>query len=73
MLCPALLRPPSTLHPPIPTITHCLQPRDSVGEAGLSVEEQARQALDTLTERIPETFDLEDIRGRVDEFTPYVM
>jgi dynein heavy chain len=44
-----------------------------VGEAGLSVEEQARQALDTLTERIPETFDLEDIRGRVDEFTPYVM
>ena len=53
--------------------THCLQPRDSVGEAGLSVEEQARQALDALTERIPETFDLEDIRGRVDEYTPYVM
>jgi dynein heavy chain len=44
-----------------------------VGEAGLSVEEQARQALDALTERIPEAFDLEDVRGRVDEFTPYVM
>ena len=62
------------LHPPPHNAaTHCLQPRESVGEAGLSVEEQARQALDALTERIPETFDLEDVRGRVDEFTPYVM
>ena len=24
-------------------------------------------------ERLPEQFDLEDIRSRVDEFTPYVM
>ena len=29
--------------------------------------------LDDLVERLPEQFDMEDIRGRVDEFTPYVM
>ena len=49
------------------------QPRDAAEEAGLSVEEQARQVLDGLSERIPEQFDLDDIRSRVDEFTPYVM
>ena len=49
------------------------QPRDAADEASLSVEEQARQVLDSLAERIPEAFDLDDIRGRVDEFTPYVM
>lgn len=37
------------------------------------MEEQARQVLDALSERIPEQFDLDDIRSRVDEFTPYVM
>ncbi|KAI3434554.1 hypothetical protein D9Q98_002627 [Chlorella vulgaris] len=26
-----------------------------------------------LMDRVPENFDLEDIRGRVDEFTPYMM
>lgn len=29
--------------------------------------------LDDLVERLPEQFDMEDIRGRVDEFSPYVM
>lgn len=29
--------------------------------------------LDDLVERLPENFDLEDIRGRVDEYSPYVM
>ncbi len=42
-------------------------------EAGLSTEEQARQVLDWLVERIPEMFDMEDIRSRVDEYTPYIM
>lgn len=37
------------------------------------MEEQARQVLDSIAERIPEAFDLDDIRGRVDEFTPYTM
>lgn len=50
-----------------------LQPREGGGEGALSVEERARATLDELTERIPEGFDMEDIRGRVDEFTPYVM
>ena len=31
------------------------------------------QVLDDLVERLPEQFDMEDIRGRVDEFSPYVM
>lgn len=31
------------------------------------------QVLDDLVERLPDQFDMEDIRGRVDEFTPYVM
>ncbi len=39
----------------------------------LSVEERAKQVLDSVMERLPELFDLEEIRGRVDEFTPYVM
>lgn len=33
----------------------------------------ALQVLDDLVERLPEQFDMEDIRGRVDEFGPYVM
>lgn len=37
------------------------------------MEEQALQVLDSLSERIPELFDLDDIRSRVDDFTPYVM
>lgn len=39
----------------------------------MSVEEKAKMVLDDLTERLPEQFDMEDIRGRVDEYTPYVM
>lgn len=29
--------------------------------------------LDDLADRLPEQYDMEDIRGRVDEVTPYVM
>lgn len=29
--------------------------------------------LDDLVERLPPAFDMEEIRSRVDEFTPYVM
>ena len=31
------------------------------------------QVLDEISERLPELFDMEDIRNRVDDFTPYVM
>ncbi|DBB00312.1 TPA: Dynein beta chain, flagellar outer arm [Trebouxia sp. C0004] len=51
----------------------CLQPREAGGEGGMSVEEKAKMVLDDLVERLPEQFDMEDIRGRVDEFSPYVM
>lgn len=44
-----------------------------MGEAGLTAEEQARRVVDGLAERIPDNFDLDDIRSRVDEYTPYIM
>ena len=50
-----------------------LQPREAGGDGGMSVEEKSKMVLDDLVERLPEDFDLEDIRGRVDDFTPYVM
>jgi len=50
-----------------------LQPHEAGGEDALSEEELARQVLESLTERIPPNFDLDDIRSRVDEYTPYVM
>ena len=31
------------------------------------------QVLDEISERLPELFDMEDIRNRVDDFNPYVM
>ncbi|KAL6747291.1 flagellar outer dynein arm heavy chain beta [Haematococcus lacustris] len=50
-----------------------LQPREAGGEGGMSMEEKAKMVLDDLVERLPDQFDMEDIRGRVDEYTPYVM
>ena len=50
-----------------------LQPLEGGGEGGLGPEEKAKMVLDDLGERLPEQFDLEAIRGRADEFTPYVM
>ncbi|CAG9462750.1 unnamed protein product [Pedinophyceae sp. YPF-701] len=50
-----------------------LQPRDASGDAGMSDEERAKQVLDDLMERLPDYFDMEDIRGRIDDFTPYIM
>jgi dynein heavy chain len=29
--------------------------------------------LDDLVEKLPDQFDMEDIRGRTDEITPYIM
>jgi dynein heavy chain len=39
----------------------------------MSQEEKAKMVLDDLADRLPEQYDMEDIRGRVDEVTPYVM
>ena len=50
-----------------------LQPRDGGGEEGSSVEDQAKTVLDDLVERLPDNFDLEDIRSRTDDITPYIM
>lgn len=50
-----------------------LQPREAGGDGGMSMEEKSKMVLDDLVERLPDNFDMEDIRGRVDEYTPYVM
>ena len=50
-----------------------LQPREAGGEAGASTEERARAVLDDLLERTPEEFDLEEVRARAEDVTPYVM
>jgi hypothetical protein len=43
------------------------------GEGGMSQEEKAKMVLDDLGDRLPDQFDMEDIRSRVDEVTPYAM
>ena len=48
-------------------------PAAATGEGGMSQEEKAKMVLDDLADRLPEQYDMEDIRGRVDEVTPYVM
>jgi len=37
------------------------------------MEDKAKTVLDDLVERTPAAFDMEEIRGKVDEITPYVM
>ena len=34
---------------------------------------QAKIVLDEVLEKLPDVFDVADIRSRVDEFTPYIM
>jgi len=50
-----------------------LQPREAGGEGGMSTEEKAKMVLDDLMERLPERYDMEEIRGKIDEYSPYVM
>lgn len=40
-----------------------VQPRDVTGEGGLSEEEKARMVLEDIVERLPEAYDMEDIRA----------
>lgn len=50
-----------------------MQPRQTGGAGGRSPEERAKTTLDDILKRLPELFDLEEIRSRIDEFTPYIM
>ena len=56
--------PPTSSSPP---------PCQASGDSGMSVEERAKMVLDDLMERMTEQFDMEEIRSRVDEFSPYIM
>jgi dynein heavy chain, axonemal len=40
-----------------------MQPRDAGGERGMTMEERARASLEDIVERLPEAYDMEDIRG----------
>ncbi len=51
----------------------CLQPREAVQEGGLRVEEQAKVILDDVLDRLPDVPNLDEIRKRVEELTPYTM
>jgi len=50
-----------------------MQPREAGGEGGLSTEEKAKMVLDDVMDRLPDRYDMEEIRGKIDEYTPYVM
>jgi hypothetical protein len=45
----------------------------AAGEGGMSNEEKAKMVLDELQEKLPELYIMDEIRGKVDEVTPYVM
>lgn len=50
-----------------------MQPREAGGEGGTTAEEKAKLVLDDVLERLPAQFDMEEIRSRVDEVSPYIM
>ena len=39
----------------------------------MSIEEKAKVVLDDLFELLPEHFDVEEIRSRTEDVTPYIM
>ena len=65
----AWLPPPVLLPPPL----RPAQPSGGGGEGAPSPEEAARRAVEEVGDRLPAGFDLEEIRGRAEEETPYVM
>lgn len=53
-----------------------LQPRESSGEGGMSAEERAKLVLDEVVDKLPDIFDMEDIRSKMnpdDPNMPFVM
>lgn len=39
----------------------------------MSLEERAKMVMDQMVDKLPEVYNMEDIRGKVEEVTPYVM
>lgn len=39
----------------------------------MPIEERAKMVLDDVLDKLPDLFDMEDIRSKVDELSPYVM
>jgi dynein heavy chain len=53
-----------------------LQPRESSGEGGMSADERAKLVLDEVVDKLPDVFDMEDVRSRInpeDPNMPFVM
>lgn len=53
-----------------------LQPRESSGEGGMSAEERAKLVLDEVVDKLPDIFDMEDVRSKInpdDPNMPFVM
>lgn len=39
----------------------------------MSLEERAKMVMDEMVDKLPEVYNMEDIRTKVEEVTPYVM
>lgn len=52
-----------------------MQPKDTgtTGEGGLSREEQIKQILDDILEKLPEDFNVQELLARCEELTPYAV
>lgn len=52
-----------------------LQPKDSstAGEGGASRDDQIKQVLDDIVEKLPEDFNPQELLGRCEELTPYAV
>ena len=50
-----------------------LQPREAGGGGGVSVEEKTKMVLDEMLEKLPEVFDMEEIRENGEDQSPYTM
>ncbi|XP_043570859.1 dynein axonemal heavy chain 17-like [Chiloscyllium plagiosum] len=52
-----------------------LQPKESAAESGGGVtrEEKVKSVLDEILEKLPESFNMHEIMGKVEERTPYVV
>ncbi|XP_067860662.1 dynein axonemal heavy chain 17-like [Heptranchias perlo] len=52
-----------------------LQPKESTGDSGAGVtrEEKVKSILDEILEKLPESFNMQEIMAKVEERTPYVV
>ena len=50
-----------------------LQPREAGSGGGVSVEEKTKMVLDEMLEKLPEVFDMEEIRSDGEDQSPYTM